>query len=358
MNNKAYDVIIIGAGQAGLSMGYCLKRSNLSFIILDKSAAPGEIWRNRYDSLTLFTPRSYSSLPGLVLSGSENIYPTKDEIADYLGVYAQTFSLPIQYHTNVQQLTQTQGRFQLITDQGDYYSQNVVVATGPFQHPFVPAFTKSISETVYQLHSSEYKNPSQLKKGSVLVVGGGNSGAQIAVELSKERKTYLSVGHKMKFLPQDIGKKSIFWFIDKAGLFRASVNSMVGRFLKNQQDPIFGLELKHLLKNKTVELKSKTISVEKDTFTFEDGSRIKVDNVIWSTGFTSDYSWIDISSVLGEKGLPIHERGITSVKGLFFLGLPWQHNRSSALIKGVGADAEYLLQHICERERRGEAISP
>lgn len=344
-----FDVIVIGGGQAGLSMGYYLKQTKLSFLILDKGSAVGESWKNRYDSLTLFTPRSYSSLPGLLLSGEEKQYPTKEEITDYLTLYANTFSLPVQLKTSVLNLDK-KDHFILNTTQGEYYSRNVIVATGPFQDPFIPEFSQLLSENILQLHSSKYKNPNQLKLGATLVVGGGNSGAQIAVELSKESKVYLSVGQQLKFLPQDIANKSVFWWFDKFGVLKANLHSKVGQFIKNKPDPIFGFELKSQLNNGRVVLKPRATSANKNDIFFDDNTSLKVSNVIWSTGFKSDYSWIKIPTVLHEKGFPIHQRGITSINGLFFLGLPWQYRRGSALLQGVGTDAKYIVEKLLTKE--------
>lgn len=341
-----YDVIVIGAGQAGLSMGYYLKQTNLSFIILDKAKEIGEVWKNRYDSLTLFTPRSYSSLPGLKMEGNQNQYPNKDEVAIYLNQYANNYSLPVQLNTVVERVTKTDNEFNVITNKETLGARKVIIATGPFQNPFIPEFSKELSKNIYQVHSSHYKNPNQLNEGSVLVVGGGNSGAQIAVEVSKDRETYFSVSHKMKFLPQDIGNKSIFWYFDKLGIYRANVHSKIGQFLKNQNDPIFGFELKFKLRKEKIKLKPRTTSLVKDTIVFNDGSKVKVNNVIWATGFKSDYRWIDIPNLINENGYPIQERGITKIDGLYFLGLAWQSSRGSALIQGVGGDAAYLFQDI------------
>lgn len=339
-----YDVIIIGAGQAGLSMGYYLKKSNLTFLIIDRVSEIGEVWKKRYDSLTLFSPRSYSSLPGLTFGGNQNEYPRKDEVAEYLSTYAKKFSLPIQLNTTVHKLTKDEKNFTVGTNCGELLAKNIIVSTGPFQMPIIPNYSKFLSPNVYQVHSSEYKNQSQLKDGSVLVVGGGNSGAQIAVELSKERKVYLSVGQKMRFLPQVIGTKNLFWWFDKFGLLNANINTKVGQFLSKQHDPIFGFELKNLIRNGKIDLKSRTRSINDDLITFEDNTQIHVDNVIWSTGFKSDYSWIEIEDVFDSKGNPIHKRGVTTIQGLYFLGLPWQFRRGSGLLYGVGKDAEYLFQ--------------
>lgn len=222
----------------------------------------------------------------------------------------------------------------------------MIVATGPFQQPNIPDFSKHLSGEVLQLHSSEYKNSSQLIRGTTVIVGGGNSGAQIAVELSHESEVFLSVSHRMTFLPQDIGNKSIFWCFDKLGIYKANVNSKMGQFIKNKPDPIFGFELKSQLRNGNVILKPRVVSTDEKNLFFDDGSSVVVSNVIWSTGFKSDYRWIDLPSVVDEKGAPNHQRGVTPVKGLYFLGLPWQSCRGSALLQGVGTDAEYIFQQL------------
>jgi putative flavoprotein involved in K+ transport len=236
--------------------------------------------------------------------------------------------------------------FKVTTNNGNYVAEKVVVATGPFQKPYIPPFAESLSDKVYQVHTSRYLNPSQLQEGSVLVVGAGNSGAQIAVELSEDREVYLSVGHKMKFFPLEIMGKSIFWWFKKLGLLNVHINSSLGQFISKQSDPIFGKELKHLIQEGKIKIKPRTESILGDVISFADNSQIQVQNVIWATGFYSDYSWIQIPNVLDHRGKPIHQRGVTSVKGLYFLGLPWQYRRGSALIGGVGADAEYLINDI------------
>ena len=178
-----YETIVIGAGQAGLAMGYYLSQSNVNFLIIDKGRELGEVWKERYDSLRLFTPRMYSSLPGLVLDGDQHGFPSKDEIGDYLKHYADKFALPVALNTEVLSVTKHEESFCVETTKGMFNTSNIVVATGPFQTKRLPAFSASLNESILQLHSSEYKNPNQLQKGNVLVVGGGNSGAQIVIIL-------------------------------------------------------------------------------------------------------------------------------------------------------------------------------
>ncbi|MBS4196233.1 flavin-containing monooxygenase [Lederbergia citri] len=341
-----YDVVVIGGGQAGLAMGYYLRKTHLSFMILDSNESVGDAWRKRYDSLVLFTPRLYSSLPGLALDGDPSGFPTKNEIADYLERYAKTFNLPIQVKCKVTKVRKENNEYHIVTNDSKIKSKKVIIATGPFHTPRIPSFAKDLPKNVVQLHSSEYKNPSQLNRGSVLVVGGGNSGAQIAVELSDSHDTYLSIGHKIRFLPLSIGKKSFFWWCEKIGLLKANGDSFIGKKFKDKPDPIFGFELKERIKNNEVQLKTRTKSIKENVIQFEDLSTLKVQNVIWATGFNKDYSWIDIPNLFDGNGNIKHNRGITENTGLYFLGLPWQHRRGSALLLGVGDDAEYLAHHI------------
>ncbi len=345
------DIIIIGGGQAGLSMGYFLQKNRCDFVILDANDRAGDSWRHRYDSLLLFTPRKYSSLPGLAFPGRPDELPTKDEVAEYLEQYAQHYSLPIIFNTKVSLLKQIQNGFYLRSEQGEEYTaKQVVLATGPFQKAFIPAFSKDLNKDIYQVHSSAYRNPAELRPGPVLVVGAGNSGAQIAVELAKRHKVTISAGHKMSFKPLYLFGKSMIWYFDQLGLLGADVRSIKGSWLKKQPEQIFGLELKRLLNAKTVEMKPRAISAEGDTVRFADGSSIQVNNVIWATGFRPDYSWVDIKGLLDAKGYPQHEKGVSSIAGLYFLGLPWQSCRGSALLGWVGQDAEYLMKYILKNK--------
>ncbi|WP_330948514.1 flavin-containing monooxygenase [Virgibacillus sp. MG-45] len=341
-----YHTIVIGAGQAGLAMGYKLKQSNHSFLILDKGKEIGEEWDKRYDSLVLFTPRAFSSLPGLDLNGDPDGFPSKDEISDYLKGYAESFSLPIKNSTNVTSVQKKNNIFHISTEHSEYKAENLIIATGPFQKPSIPSFAKKVSKEIVQFHSSEYQNPSQLKEGNVLVVGGGNSGAQIAVEIAREKKTYLSTGQLLSFLPLLIRNKSVFWWFDKLGILKTTTNSFFGKLIQKKGDQIFGLDLKHAIRNGDVVIKHRSMDANKDRVIFQDNTYLNVHNIIWATGFISDYSWLKISGVLDEKGKPMHKRGITNIEGLYFLGLPWQSRRGSALLQGVGNDAEYLITHI------------
>ncbi|MGM9949900.1 MAG: flavin-containing monooxygenase [Lysinibacillus sp.] len=340
------NTIVIGAGQAGLSIGHYLKRSQQDFVILDQGKEVGESWSNRYDSLVLFTPRMYDSLPGLLLEGDAQGLPTKDEIAVYLKRYAETFELPIKFQQEVVRVQHRDNSFYVETSQGAFQSKNVIIATGAFDIPRIPTFSQDLADGIVQLHSSDYKNPGQLAGGNVLVVGGGNSGAQIAVELSKERETFLAVSKGLSYLPAAIRDKSIFWWFDRLGLLKATSNSLLGKAIQKKGDPIFGYELKDAISRKEIVIKPKVTGGMDERITFEDMSALKVNNIIWATGFESKYPWLDIKGAFDEKGKVVHKRGVTAIEGLYFIGLPWQHRRGSALLQGVGADAAYIVQHL------------
>ncbi|MEH7391937.1 SidA/IucD/PvdA family monooxygenase [Bacillus sp. JJ1474] len=210
----------------------------------------------------------------------------------------------------------------------------------------IPAFSKELQDDVIQLHSSQYKKPKQLKEGNVLVVGGGNSGAQIAVELSESHPTYLSAGEALRFFPLTFTNKSIFWWLDQLGILKANSSSKIAKWLRKKGDPIFGLELKEKIKLGKVSMKGRTIGIKQNEILFADDSTLKADNIIWATGFETNFSMLDFPQIFDEKGKVIHERGISNIDGLYFLGLPWQHRRGSALLLGVGDDAKFLFENI------------
>ncbi|MUK87850.1 SidA/IucD/PvdA family monooxygenase [Ornithinibacillus sp. L9] len=341
-----YKVVIIGGGQAGIAMGYYLKKENIPFVILDKNDRVGDSWRKRYDSLVLFTPRRYSSLPGLKMKGLLKEFPTKDDVADYLDNYVKHFDLPIMLKTNVVKIhKQLDDTFLLETSNGKINAQQVIIATGAFQKPYIPNVIKREAGT-FQLHSSEYHSPREVPGSDILVVGGGNSGAQIAVELAKDKNVTIAVGHKFKFLPLTFLGRSIFSWLKILGLLYAGEDTLKGKWFQKQNDPIFGKELKKLIKNKIVDVRPKVIQVSDTEVCFEDNTRKKFESIIWSTGFIPSYEWINIEGVISDDGKPIHKRGITKVNGLYFIGLPWQYQRGSGLICGVSLDANYLVPTI------------
>lgn len=352
---ESYQIVIIGAGQAGLSMGYYLKKEGIPFIILDGNERVGDSWRKRYQSLVLFTPRRYSSLPGLPLAGEPEGFPTKDEMAEYFLKYASHFDLPIKNNIQVQSLTKMNGTFQMVTNQGDIFATNVIVATGAFQKPYIPEIIESHDNLPLQFHSSQYNSPNEMKGDTVLVVGGGNSGAQIAVELAKEKQVTIAASHRFKFLPLKLFGRSIFSWLERTGLLFAGVDTPKGRWFQKQSDPIFGKDLRADLKSGKVKLKPRVRKVVDNKVEFDDNSNQVFDSIVWSTGFIPAFEWIKIDGVMGVDGKPTHKRGVVNISGLYFLGLPWQHTRGSGLICGVGRDAEFLMGVISKKHKKKKA---
>ncbi|WP_339259445.1 NAD(P)/FAD-dependent oxidoreductase [Paenibacillus sp. FSL R5-0713] len=346
-----YDALVIGAGQAGLAAGYYLQRSGLTFVIVDAASSVGESWRKRYDSLRLFTPRMYDGLPGMPLGGNENDLPSKDEIADYFESYAKQMHLPIKLNCLISRLSKQDEVYYAETNDGIIEARNIIVATGPFQTPNVPPFAKSFSENIVQLHSSEYRNSSQLHPGTTVVVGGGNSGAQIAVELAadEQQTVYISIARNFTFRPLHIMKRSIFWYFEKLGIVRAGADRRVGRWLRNQPEYVYGYELKELMSQGKVNVRPRAVNAIDDRILYEDGSETQIDNMIWATGFKRNDSWIDIHTAFDSKGEMIHERGVSPVAGLYYVGLPWQTSRGSALLGWVKYDAQKIISHVIQR---------
>jgi putative flavoprotein involved in K+ transport len=343
------EVAVIGAGQAGLAMGSFLKRQGRRFVIVERAGEVASAWRERWDSLTLFTPRHYSALPRLPFPGDPDGYPTRDEVAAYLERYAETFQLPIDLNSEVKELSLgDDGRFRVELDGRTITADQVVVATGPFQTPYVPKVAEKLADDVFQTHAVGYRRPNEVPEGTVLVVGGGNTGFQIAKELSGTHKVVLSVGSRQKPLPQRVLGRDLFWWLTKTRILDKTVDSRLGRKLSTR-DTLIGSSPRELKKRYGVEVRPRVVDANGHTVRFDDGSELEVDAVIWATGYRADYSWTKLP-IFDEDGRMRHRRGVTDIPGLYFLGLTWQHTRGSALIGWVKDDAEFIARQIAEHQ--------
>jgi len=338
------DVVVVGGSQAGLAMAWHLTQQGRRFVVLEAGPEVGHVWRSRWDSLKLFTPAQYDALPGLAFPAPADTYPTKDPVADYLQTYAATFDLPVRLSARVTRLSKSDDGFEVQTADQTYRARQVVVATGPFQVPFVPPMAAKLDASVTQVHSAGYRNPQALPEGPVLVVGGGNSGFQIAEELAATRTVDLSIATRYPMLPQRRAGKDLFWWLTRLGLLRVTVNSRPGRRM-SRRDFVIGTNRKRL-ERAGVRFRPRLVDAEGRTVRFADHRLLEdVGVVVWATGYRSDYAWIHIPGVVRE-GHVVHRRGVTEVPGLYFLGLSWQHTRGSALLGFVNDDAAYLADRI------------
>jgi putative flavoprotein involved in K+ transport len=361
MSRARVETIVIGGGQAGLAVGYHLHQRRLPFVIVDENARVGDSWRTRWDTLRLFTPARLSALPGIAFPGPSSAFPTKDQTADYLEAYARELALPIQTGVKVERLTRNGADFEVTCTDRVLSAKNVVVATGGYQRPRIPEFAADLDEGILQLHSSSYRNRAQLRDGGVLVVGAGNSGAEIATEVASHHRTWLSgrdTGHE----PARPGSFADHFFTPLMWLVatRFTLATPMGRKLRDHfLDPPRGIPLARVRKKDIlaagVERVGRTTGVHQGFPRLEDGRVLEVSNVIWCTGYTPDFSWIDIPLVM-RHGFPAQRRGVVeSVPGLYFVGLLFLYSISSALVGGVGRDAEYIVEHVSSARRSHES---
>lgn len=351
VGTSAVDTVIIGAGQSGLALGYYLAQQHRDFVILDAGTRVGDAWRNRWDSLRLFTPAKYDGLPGRPFPGDPLAFPTKDEQADYLEDYAARFHLPVRPNTAVTRLSHDGQRFQVTAGTQRWTAANVVLATGACQQPRTPGFAAELPSGVVQLHSHGYKNPAQLKPGPVLVVGLGNSGAEIALETSRTHETWLA-GKPSGEVPFRHGRTAArfaFPVIRFAGLHVLTTSTPVGR----KALPKIAAMARPLIRTKVADLTAagvhlvpRVTGVEDGEIMLDDGRHLTVANVIWCTGFTEAYPWLDIPALPADWREQQHRGIVDALPGLYLLGKELIFAEASETLPGVGRDAKYLAKRL------------
>ncbi len=341
---QSAEVLVIGGGQAGLAAGYYLSQARIPFLILDAEARTGDSWRRRWDSLELFSAARYSALPGLPFPGHPEHFPGKDRVADYLEDYARTFGLPIRHHSRLTSLDRVDGGYLAATDTGEYQAAQVIISPGAYQRPWMPPLSEKLGSSVTQLHSADYRSPGELTAREVLVVGAANSGAQIAEDLAATHRVYLSQGARIPRLPRRLLGHSVHFYGDHLGLIAAPLDSS-WRGRTQRGDLLIGTSLRQLKRRHGVDLRPRTTGASEHAVSFADGSDLDVQTVIWATGYRSDYSWIG-APVLDANGAPLHQRGVTTIPGLYFLGLKNQYSRGSSLIGWIKHDAAYIVGHV------------
>ncbi len=361
-SRERFHTIVIGGGQAGLSVGYYLGRQGRPFVILDASSRVGDAWRRRWDSLRLFTPAIFDGLVGLKFPGPPFSFPTKDQMAEYLEGYARHFQLPVRSGVRVDRLTRTGSTYLIDAGPHRLEADNVVVAMSSYQAPRVPAFAKALDPAILQMHSIDYRGPAQLKPGGVLLVGAGNSGAEIALELARERPTWLSgrdTGHVPFRIDGAAARLFLMRFLFRVVFHRVlTVRTPMGRSMRRkmftQGAPLIRVKPKQLAAA-GVQRVSRIASVIDGRPALEDGRRLDIANVIWCTGFGNGLSWLDLP-IFEPDGEPRHESGIVAGEpGLYFVGLHFLHSFSSTMIHGIARDAHRIAEEI---ERRTQSGAP
>ncbi len=340
---REIETVIVGGGQAGLSVGRFLAEYKRPFVILEKNSKIGESWENKYDSLVLDSFAKYSSLEGFPFTGDPMRHAGKDEVVTYLQSFAKNYDIHPQFSTEVLKIEKDRDGFLVHTEKGVYRSKNVVLATGPFQHTHVPFSGKEIPQNIFQIHSKDYRNPAQLKPGRTLVIGGGNSGVEIVEELSSAgrevlfsykgklrsvRSTPLSQWLAYRHVPKDtLLGKIIIWYTKGKSV---------------------GMDVKPLLKNKNVTSVGEFREAREGKIICGESEITDISNIIWATGYKSDFSAVSIPGFDPDT----QKRGVTNVPGLYVLNIRWQYSKSSSHLAGVSRDAKYIAKDIMEKSTK------
>jgi putative flavoprotein involved in K+ transport len=345
-----WHTIVIGGGQAGLATGYHLKQMNSDFLILDAEARTGDSWRRRWNSLRLFTLAWNNGMPGLPFPGNQNVFPTKDEVADFLMEYKETFELPVLYNARVMMVKKSKNGFRIMLPDRKLETQNLVIAAGNYGIPKIPSFAKELNGSIQQMHSAYYKSPDDLPEGRTLIVGAGTSGFQIALDALSEKRTVYVAGKPTPQIPDFIFKyfgKQFVW-MNKHVL---NTSTPMGRKFQTRVQQGGGAPLIRIspeaAQKAGVKLLPRLKGAQDSWPITESGEKIEATAIIWCTGFHPDYSWLDLFGAIGVNGYPEATRGVSSIyPGLYFVGSQFQYSLTSTWLGGVGRDAGYIAHRI------------
>ena len=350
---ERYSTIVVGGGQAGVAAAHHLSRAGDDYLVLDAGPGFGHSWRSRWDSLRLFTPAKFNGLPGMPFPAADFYFPSKEEAGAYLEAYAQHINPPVRFHSTVDSLARDGDGFVVNSGGRRYAASRVVVATGAYQEPFVPELAVQLDPKIAHLHSVSYKNPHQLPQGPILVVGAGNSGAEIAVELAKAGRDVMLSGRDVGRIPADrvgklLGGRPYWWLVSRLLSVHTPIGRRVQKTSLTRGTPLIGLR-PSAVTEAGVRRVERVAGVSQGMPTLANGHRLEVSSILWATGFRPNYRWIQMP-IFDEHGYPRHDRGIVpEVPGLYFLGLPFQTSLSSSLLGGVGADAGVIARHLSHR---------
>lgn len=357
---QTLETIVIGGGQAGLAVGHFLAQAGDEFAILDENPRTGDAWRRRWNSLRLFTPSQFDSLPGMPFPKPADYFPSKDEVADYLETYARRFSLPIRHNVKVESLARDGQGYRVWGSGLQFAARNIIIATGPYQSPHIPPFARELDPGIFQLHSSAYLNPRQVPVQSVLVVGAGNSGAEIAIELAQAGKQVWLAGRDVGRIPSNsplarlVGARLTWWFMSHLLTLQTPMGRRMRAQLTHHGTPL-GRVRRDEVAQAGVQITPPMSGTQSGKPQLQDGRIVPAQGILWATGFRPDYRWIDLP-IFDEHGLPQHTAGLVDgAPGLYFLGLPFQTGLTSALLGGVGKDAAHIAAHIARNRRRAQA---
>lgn len=351
---ERFETLIIGGGQAGMAVGYHLARQGRPFVILDAEARVGDAWRMRWDGLRLFTPGRFNGLPGMPFPGDPHAMPTKDEVADYLEAYAEQMRLPIRSGVHVTDLSMAEDGqgFRMAAGEDVFEAEQVVVATGAYKQPRIPDFASDLDPAIVQLHSKDFRHPSQLRAGAVLVAGASNSGAEIALQAAQDHRTVLAGRDtgKMPLRPEDRLARvfdTFFWFfVNHVATLDTPIGRAVRPSVRDHGLPLDRVRPADLAAAGVERVYARAVGVRDGLPLLDDGQVVEVANVVWATGFRPDFAWIHLP-VTGTDGWPMQTRGVVpTAPGLYFIGLPFMYSGASSLLGGVGRDAARLVEHM------------
>jgi putative flavoprotein involved in K+ transport len=349
-----WHTIVIGGGQSGLATGYHLKKKNIDFLILDAEMQTGDSWRGRWNSLRLFTPAWNNGLPGFSFPGNQHSFPSKDEAANFLQDYKEKIDLPVLYDARVLMVKKSKPGFQVLLKERTLETKNLVIATGNYAIPKIPAFAKKLKAGISQIHSSEYKSPADLPGADVLVVGAGTSGFQIAMDLLHDKRTVFISGKPTPQIPNFVLKyfgKQFVW-VNKHIL---NTSTPMGRkfqetIMQGRGAPLINIS-PETAQLAGVKILPRLKGVEDGWPVTENGNIVKASAIVWCTGFHPDYSWLDLPGAIAANGYPQTFRGISrNYDGLYFVGSSFQYSLTSTWMGGVGRDAAYVVNRLCKNK--------